>query len=289
MFPRPPGTWTRSKQYTVRMDSATGNTLLDRIVFVLDRPKELANVGAVVRLLGNFGFSRLRLVEPAAFDQDKVLRFARRGESVAARVERYPSLALSLADCALVLGATRRERALNRPVLCPRQVADVLSPVLAHVGDAGESSQAIAAILFGPEDFGLSNTALDRCHAIVTIPATPHDASLNLAQAVAIVAYEIFVGMGPDAPAPSGANVVPAALIERVAGTVAVTSDLDALFNAVNQLITALYDPPIEGRTKVTMSKMRALFLRAVPRADETRLLTTVFEHAARELRRREQ
>ena len=65
-----------------------GRLMLDRVVFVLDRPKELANVGAVVRLMGNFGLSRLRLVEPAAFDEDRVLRYASRGEFVAARVER---------------------------------------------------------------------------------------------------------------------------------------------------------------------------------------------------------
>lgn len=275
------------RRYTVRVDAATGDTQLDRIVFVLDRPKELANVGAIVRLLGNFGFSRLRLVEPAAFDEDGVLRYARRGEFVASRVERFPNLALSLADCALVIGATRRERALDRPVLCPRKLSEVLLPLLSHVGDADASSRATAAILFGPEDFGLSNTALNRCNAILTIPAARHDSSLNLAQAVAIVAYEIYVGIGPAASAPSDASVALAVSTKQVGEVVAVTSELDALFGAVRQLITALYDPPIEGRTKVAMSKLRALFLRAVPRADETLLLTTLFEHAARELRRR--
>ena len=269
------------------MEAAFGRSMLDRVVFVLDRPKELANVGAVVRLMGNFGLSRLRLVEPAAFDEDRVLRYASRGEFVAARAERFPTLELALADCALVLGATRRERALERPVLSPRQVPPALAAVLASTGDDHKSSHVLAAVLFGPEDFGLSNTALDRCHAIVTIPAVPHDSSLNLAQAAAVVAYEIFFAFGSDLGDAPAAWALPPASTESSESDLAVARDLEPLFDAISRLISALHDPPIEGRTNAAMSRVRAMFLRAAPRADETRLLTTIFEHAARELGRR--
>jgi TrmH family RNA methyltransferase len=269
------------------METAVGRSMLDRVVFVLDRPKELANVGAVVRLMGNFGLSQLRLVEPAAFDEDRVLRYASRGAFVAARVKRFPTLDLALADCALVLGATRRERALERPVLSPRQVPPALAAVLAWAGDADKRPHVLAAVLFGPEDFGLSNTALDRCHAIVTIPAVPRDSSLNLAQAAAVVAYEIFAAFGSDLSDAPSAWTLPLAPTAGSEADLAAASDLEPLYDAMSRLFSALHDPPIEGRTNAAMSRMRAMFLRAAPRVDESRLLTTIFEHAARELGRR--
>lgn len=265
------------------MNGVSGRSPLDGIVFVLDRPKDAANVGAVVRLLGNFGLSRLRLVEPAAFDEQRVLRYARRGEAVAARVERFPSLELALADCTLVLGTTRRERALERPVLSPRQLPGVLIPVLRPAATMDTVLPGPAAVLFGPEDFGLSNQALDRCHAIVTVPAAPDDSSLNLAQAAAIVAYEIFIALGSDAPEARAWAAPALQALENMAPS----SDVDALFDSVARLLAALHNPPIEGRTKSALSRLRAFFLRAAPRADETRLLATIFEHAARELDRR--
>jgi TrmH family RNA methyltransferase len=265
------------------MDTVSGLPLLDSVVFVLDRPREPANVGAVVRLLGNFGISRLRLVEPAAFDEQRVLRYARRGLAVAAGAKRFPTLQLAVADCAVVLGTTRRERALERPVLSPREVPGALLSLLKPAANNPTELTAPAAILFGPEDFGLSNQAIDLCHAIVNVPAMPDDASLNLAQAAAIVAYEIYVAAVSGTPAP------PAGFMAAGAAThgVAVASELEPMFDAVSRLLVALHDPPVEGRTKVTMSRLRAFFLRAVPRGDEAQLLTTIFEHAAREILRR--
>lgn len=266
--------------YNESMDVVVDRQLLDRIVFVLDRPKEPANVGAIVRLFGNFGLSLLRVVEPAAFDEQRVLRYARKGAAVAARVERFETLELALADCSLVLGTTRRERALERPVLTPRQVPAALLSALRLAADNGGRPAAPAAVLFGPEDFGLSNEALDHCHAIVTIPAMPDDPSLNLAQAAAIVAYEIFTVFGSSATASSVSE-----LLELPAeANVAIAGDVEAMFGAMHRLLVTLYNPPVDGRTRAAMSRLRAFCLRAIPRTDETRLLTTIFEHAAREL-----
>ncbi|HVA91473.1 MAG TPA: TrmH family RNA methyltransferase, partial [Chloroflexota bacterium] len=71
---------------------STGEQALSGIVFVLDRPRDPLNVGAVVRLMGNFGLPRLRLVEPAALEPAQVLRLARRGQAVLEGITRYPSL-----------------------------------------------------------------------------------------------------------------------------------------------------------------------------------------------------
>ncbi|HEY8282793.1 MAG TPA: TrmH family RNA methyltransferase [Chloroflexota bacterium] len=244
---------------------STGNHSFSGIVLVLDRPRDPVNVGAVVRLMGNFGLPRLRLVDPAAFDPAQVLRLARRGQAVLEGVTHYPSLPEALADCGYVIGTTRRMRAIARPVLSPEEAA----PALLAAGNA----ERPAAILFGPEDFGLDNSALDRCHALLTIPAVPEDASLNLAQAALLVAYELRLAAlklhelpheesVPSVPPASGA-------------------DLEVMFSGLRAMLEAMHPVQIPGRTEQTMARVRALLTRARPTEAEAHLLEGIFQHVA--------
>jgi TrmH family RNA methyltransferase len=257
------------------MDGVDREDARQGIVFVLDHPRDLANIGAVVRLMGNFGLAHLRLIDAPDFADEGLLRYARRGAPMLGRIERTTDLHTALADCGLVLGTTRRPRTVTRPVLAPRQAARAL--VAASIAPRGRGR---AAVLFGSEDFGLANASLDRCQAIVTIPTTDEDASLNLAQAAAIMAYEIFLAATetPEHPIPPGVR------LGSTTGTPAAQADLERLFASCGHLLNALYDPPINGRTVATMARLRALALRAAPTEREARLLTTVFEHAAREV-----
>jgi TrmH family RNA methyltransferase len=275
-------------------------TPIDNIVFILDRPQDVVNVGAVVRLMGNFGVRQLRLVELAAFDPERILTIARRGQAVLEATRRYATLEAALADCAFVLGTTSRARALARPVLTPRQAAPALLAVgMSGVGD-GAVSPRVAAVLFGPENFGLANEALDRCHALLRIPTVPHDASLNLAQAALLVAYELHLtAFGGDA----GGEAEPATahtqtFLRAVARAgelgadgameaLAVGAELEPVFSALHHMLEALHGTLIPGRTAVLMARLRALLLRAAPRADEAALLAELFEHVARTLRTR--
>jgi len=246
---------------------STGEQALSGIVFVLDRPRDPLNVGAVVRLMGNFGLPRLRLVEPAALEPAQVLRLARRGQAVLEGITRYPSLPEALADCGYVIGTTRRARAIARPVLTPAEAA----PMLLAAGN-GERP---AAILFGPEDFGLDNAALDRCHAILTIPAVPEDASLNLAQAALLVAYELRLAAlarrsGTEEPSPAAA--------------LATGADLEAMFSGLRAMLEAMHPVQIPGRTEQTMTRLRALLTRARPSEAEAHLLQGIFQHLAHAL-----
>ncbi len=245
----------------------TGDRSLSGIVLVLDRPRDPVNVGAVVRLMGNFGLPRLRLVEPAAFDPGQVLRLARRGQAVLDAIERYPTLSEALADCGYVVGATRRTRAVARPVLTPSEAAPQLL--------ASGNQKRPAAILFGPEDFGLDNAALDRCHALLTIPAIPEDASLNLAQAALLVAYELrLASLKRDDTVREETATDPGAP----------GADLEDMFSGLRAMLDAMHPVQIPGRTAQTMSRLRALLLRARPTEAEARLLTGIFQHVAHEL-----
>jgi tRNA/rRNA methyltransferase len=159
------------------------------IVVVLDQPQDLVNIAHVVRGMKNFGFKDLRLVQPREYDAYRVEGIAHQTADVLARVRTFPSLGEALADCVHVAGLTARGRTAKRNLQRPREAA----VEIAAVADDGP-----VALLFGREDKGLSNEALDRCHRVVTIPTEPSYASLNLGHAAIIMLYELALARGAE-------------------------------------------------------------------------------------------
>ncbi len=162
------------------------------IVVVLHEPQELVNIAHVVRAMKNFAVRDLRLVAPREYDAWRIEGIAHRSGDVLERTVVFQSLDAALADCVHVVGFTARERAAKRNVRRPREA---LAEALAR------SAGGPTALLFGREDKGLPNDALDRCHRAVTIPADPDYPSLNLAHAVVIALYELALARG-DAERP---------------------------------------------------------------------------------------
>jgi TrmH family RNA methyltransferase len=170
--------------------------LLDQVVVVLDHPQNVVNIAGVIRAMKNMGLKRLRLVRPAEFDPWRIEGIAHRSGDLIEGTEVFDTLEEALADCVRVVGSSARARTANRNYVRPRQAAANLL----------ESAQdGPVALLFGREDRGLDNAALDLCHSIAVIPTDPEYSSLNLAQAVMVLAYEVFLGSGEgDAPLPRG-------------------------------------------------------------------------------------
>jgi TrmH family RNA methyltransferase len=157
------------------------------LVVVLHEPQELVNIAHVVRGLKNFGFRDLRLVAPREFDAFRIEGIAHQTHDVLARVVIFETLEAALADCVHVVGFTARGRSAKRNVQRPRDAA----AEIVTLWDAGP-----VALLFGREDKGLTNEALDRCHRVVTIPSDPTYSSLNLAHAVVLMLYELALLRG---------------------------------------------------------------------------------------------
>ncbi|MEX2156480.1 MAG: RNA methyltransferase [Gemmatimonadales bacterium] len=160
------------------------------IVVILHEPQDLVNIAHVVRGMKNFGFRDLRLVNPREYEAYRVEGIAHQTQDVLARVRTYPTLAEALADCVHVVGFTARGRTVKRNQQRPREAAAEVT-ALAGAGPV--------ALLFGREDKGLSNEALDRCHRIVTIPSDPAYSSLNLGHAVIVMLYELALARGAEA------------------------------------------------------------------------------------------
>lgn len=275
---------------------------LDNIVVILYQPQDVVNVGAVIRVMSNFGLKRLRLVEPAAWDAYRVEGIAHHTRPIIEAVEFFPDLAAAQADCGFVLGTTARKRGTRRERLTPRQAAPLMLEA------ATRSPGTPAALLFGREDTGLPNEALEDCHALLTIPTGATNPSLNLAQAALVVVYELFMATQaaeatypvklpepiatPTLPItcetePSGvppkrgepASVVQAIELLQQDARLATGSEREQMFKALADLLWKLYPNTTEERVAYSMSRLRAVLLRAAPRHDESRAIAHLFHH----------
>ncbi len=172
---------------------------VEHIAVVLVRPQIPENIGAAARAMNNMGIGRLIVVDPKNCDLSRILKTAT-GTSidVVEDMEVHTDLKAALASFEYVVGTTARTGALRPALTRPRRLAQQLISI---------SRENRVALLFGPEDRGLSNEHLRYCHTIATIP-TAEFSSFNLAQAVMIVCYEIFMASGdtPSTPMPRLAN-----------------------------------------------------------------------------------
>ncbi|WP_111422405.1 TrmJ/YjtD family RNA methyltransferase, partial [Rhodoplanes roseus] len=162
-------------------------------VIVLVEPQIGENIGAAARVMANFGLSRLRLVKPRqGWPNPKAHMMAAGADRVLEGAELFDDLASAIADCSFVAACTARAHDQAKPVVSPEAAAERLAPLVA----AGETT----AVVFGRERNGLENDEVGLADAIVTFPVNPAFASLNLAQAVALVSYEWFKRTGSGLP-----------------------------------------------------------------------------------------
>ncbi len=156
-------------------------------ILVLVNPQDIVNIASAVRIAKNFGIDRMRLVDPEVFDPYRIEGIAHNTADLVERIEMFDTLAAAIEDCVYTVVLTARERAAKRRVLRPHEAAEVL---------VAEAAAGPVAVVAGREDSGLTNDELDLCHALVTISTDPAHPSLNLAQAVAIMAYESWNARG---------------------------------------------------------------------------------------------
>jgi tRNA/rRNA methyltransferase len=246
---------------------------LQQVAFVLHHPASAENVGAVARVVANFGLGRLVLVAPPAWDgparsgegtgREDALRRARRtargAEPLLASAEVHADLRAALAGATWACGTSSRAVS-GRASLSPRDLA-------AEV--ARRSEGGLVAVVFGQERRGLSDAELRACQAVCAIPARPEHPSLNLAQAAAVVAYELAAAA---AARPTRALPPETARLATV----------EALFDLLRDLLggVGFLDP---RSPEVILAEWRRLLARAEATQREVETLTA----AARALLRR--
>lgn len=166
------------------------------------------NLGSVCRAMKNMGLSRLCLVDPnGALDWAEADKLALYATDILQARQTYPTLAEAVADCGLVAGTSARVGFYRDHARTPRDWAPVLL-------QAAVSNQV--ALVFGREDKGLTNEELALCTQIIQIPSSQEYLSLNLAQAVMICCYELFVASGTFLPSSEKSVEAPSRMRERM-------------------------------------------------------------------------
>lgn len=223
------------------------------------------NIGASARAMKNMGLSSLVLVRPQSHpDPEAVARASGAADLLArARIEATTDAAIS--DCGLVLGTSARGRSARHRVLDARQAAAEL---------VAATATRPAAVLFGGERNGLANEELAQCHALIRIPAATEYESLNLAQAVQIICYEILMARrGAEARTGNEAVLEPATAAEMAA--------LHAHVDAVLGLVGFMH----EGNAAQLGPRLQRLLVRAVPDDSEVRILRGLLAAIERRVR----
>jgi tRNA/rRNA methyltransferase len=165
--------------------------MLTNVRIVLVRPRGSGNIGSIGRAMKNMGSADLAIVGTARTNSFWARAMAVHGRDILAAAKCYSSIREAVADCTLVVGTTCRSGLYRRHSRTLRELA----PEIAAAGHSGK-----VALIFGPEDHGLSNKDLEHCQMLLTIPTGPVYRSLNVAQAVVICLYEIFIAAADAQP-----------------------------------------------------------------------------------------
>ena len=158
--------------------------MLSHIKIVLVETTHPGNIGAVARAMKNMAMANLWLVSPKIFPSADATSRASGADDVLAKATVCQSLQEAIADCQIVIGASARCRTISWPEITPRECAE-------HVVPNGSDNKV--AIIFGRENSGLKNHELDLCHFLLRIPCNSEYSSLNIAAAVQVVCYELFI------------------------------------------------------------------------------------------------
>lgn len=169
--------------------------MLANFKVVLVETSHPGNIGAVARAMKNMGMDQLRLVSPKLFPHADATARASGADDVLRAATVYSSLPEAIADCRIVLGSSARDRTISWPSVTAREAAEKWV--------AAGADEKIA-LVFGRENSGLKNHELDLCHYLLRIPCDPEYSSLNLAAAVQVVCYELFVASGREYPSSIG-------------------------------------------------------------------------------------
>jgi tRNA/rRNA methyltransferase len=222
---------------------------LKNITVVLNKPRYPENIGAAARAACNMGIERLVVVDPEKFDMDRILTLATHAAAdVVKGMIRFDDLQTALEPYHYVVGTTARLGGQRQTVSSPSQMAGELIPI---------SVKNQVALLFGPEDRGLTNEEIRLCHLLVNIP-TAQFSSLNLAQAVMVLCYELYKAVLPE----------PKTFKPRLASR----HELDGMYDQVKEILVRInYIQP--ENPDYWMNKLRHFFTRMQLRAGEISII----------------
>ncbi len=246
----------------------SARSILDNIRIVLVETSHPGNIGAVARAMKTMQLHQLHLVRPQVFPCAQATARAAGADDVLFDAKRWETLDQALHGCGWVCATSARTRSIPWPELTPRQAAAQAVMRARHTP---------VALVFGREQWGLSNAELDRCHSLVRIPTHPQFRSLNLAGAVQLVAYEVQLAWQEQESLQAAPTARPSPC--RV-------DDLEGFYDHLEAtLIDIGYLDPL--RPKRLMRRLRRLFNRTQPDASEINILRGILTAMQRAVKMR--
>ena len=230
---------------------------LDRVSFVLCRPRYGGNIGAAARAVKNMGIGRLVLVAPEDFRLSEARMFASNAIDILEGAATFDTIEDAVAGCGLVLGTSRRIKSHRARIMTPRESARHL------LDNMGEGK---AAILFGPEDNGLTSRDLEMCHAVISIPVGEEQPSLNLAQAAMVIAYELRMGVD-DLPSVRSFGSASGSEIDQMLAQASAVLDRSGFF--------------IRNPRERVLLHLREILARGVHTSQDARIIRGIFRRIA--------
>nr|WP_221799885.1 RNA methyltransferase [Oceanobacter mangrovi] len=256
--------------------------MLDAIDIVMVNTTHAGNIGAAARAMKNMGIGQLVLVDPIAAIDDEAIARASRADDVLHRVRIVATLEEAIADSALVVGTSARSRHIPWPLMTPRQCGSSV----ARVANTGSR----VSLVFGRESRGLTNEELHLCHAHVHIPTEESFSSLNVAQAIQVLCYEMRLA-AIEAAAQAGTQ-----LQSESAPVMGQRWGVDwdhppATHQQLNGMIQHLEETLVDigfldpNTPKQLMTRIRRLFQRAEPDQMEINILRGMFASVRQQAR----
>ncbi|EJL6480739.1 tRNA (cytosine(32)/uridine(32)-2'-O)-methyltransferase TrmJ [Vibrio cholerae] len=243
--------------------------MLERVKVVLVGTTHSGNIGSAARAMKVMGLSQMVLVDPQCQVDAQAIALAAGASEIALNAQIYPTLEAAVADCGLVVGTSARSRTLEWPMLEPRECGEKL---------ISEANQHSVAMVFGRERTGLTNEELQLCHYHVCVPANPEYSSLNLAMAVQLLSYEVrmaYLALQQSSQSCTLQEEYPR------------HQELERFYAHLEQVImqTEFISAQQPGQV---MNKLRRMFTRARPEAQEINILRGILTSVQKSISRKE-
>ncbi len=237
--------------------------MLNNIRIVLVKTYHPGNIGAAARAMKNMGLTRLYLVEPNDFPSFEASQRASSASDILENAVVVDNLQAALEGCTLTVGTTARLRAVKWPQVDSRECGELLIK---------ESQHHEVALVFGRERTGLHNEELELCQYLVNIPTGEAYTSLNVAQAVQVLCYEILMASRIDEAAPE-------VVIKDEKDILATNDQLEGMYNHYQDALT---DMNFFGKRNPEhiMRKLRCLYGKARPTQREVQILRGILSYA---------
>lgn len=235
--------------------------LFNRLRFILVNTSSPGNVGAAARAIKNMGFTELVLVKPRfdnVIQEAEAVAFASGAQDILANARMVDTIEEALQGCNFAAAVSARLREFSPPVIAPRNLSEKLAA----------DTSLTAALVFGNERFGLPNEIVQQCNMLINIPSNPDYSSLNLAQAVQVLAYECRMA---DLAVQDNAVMTTQTDI-GFEGRAASLSEIDGMFAHLEKALVSIgfLDPE---KPKKLMPRLKRLFARTQLETEEVNIL----------------